>query len=200
MSLFFESIQIKDRKALNLEDHQDRVNHTLNYLNSEQTIDLRDYISTLELPENGVFKLRISYNLNEITNHKITPYLERNKFKSITLVLNDSIDYQLKYEDRSTINQLKNKSNADEIIIVKNRLLTDSSISNIALLKNKIWYTPRTPLLKGTQRTLLLRQELLKLKDIHVDDIKSYSHLCFFNALNTFESAIHYPVKEIFKF
>ena len=62
-----------------------------------------------------------------------------------------------------TRNQLiEKRKHADDIIIVKNGLVTDSFYANLAFLKNGIWFTPETPLLLGVQRQFLLSQKTIQ--------------------------------------
>ena len=77
-----------------------------------------------------------------------------------------------------------------DVLIVRNNLLTDTSIANVALEKEGVWYTPRTPLLKGTKRALLLEQGVLTECDIPSDEISSYSHIALFNAMIDFQSLV----------
>lgn len=71
----------------------------------------------------------------------------------------DTIDYRYKSTDRKELEALYAlRGNQDDVLIVRNNLLTDTSIANVALEKEGVWYTPRTPLLKGTKRALLLEQ------------------------------------------
>ena len=57
------------------------------------------------------------------------------------------------------------RQDKDDILIVKNGLLTDTSIANIALYDGNDWYTPLHPLLKGTKRAELLDKGVLKEKN-----------------------------------
>ena len=77
-----------------------------------------------------------------------------------------------------------------DVLIVRNNLLTDTSIANVALEKEGVWYTPRTPLLKGTKRALLLEQGVLTECDIPSDVISSYSPIALFNAMIDFQSLV----------
>ena len=77
-----------------------------------------------------------------------------------------------------------------DVLIVRNNLLTDTSIANVALEKEGVWYTPRTPLLKGIKRALLLERGVLTECDIPSDEISSYSHIALFNAMIDFQSLV----------
>ena len=89
-------------------------------------------------------------------------------------------DYKYKYLDRTHIKELyAQRGNCDDIIMVKDRMLTDSSYGNIALLKDGVWYTPSTCLLNGTRRQQLIDQGKILEADIPVVDIDQYEKIIF---------------------
>src|SRR5690606_14853325 len=95
---------------------------------------------------------------------RITPY-EVRAVTSLKIIHDDTIDYSLKYEDRSSIDNLfAKRNNCDDILIIKNGFVTDASYSNIAFYDGSRWITPAQPLLKGT-----MRQHLLDTGVIHQD-------------------------------
>lgn len=53
------------------------------------------------------------------------------EIESFQLVENNSFDYSFKFEDRKELERMKMKAKAEEIIIVKNNHITDTSYSNI---------------------------------------------------------------------
>lgn len=111
--------------------------------------------------------------------------------QSLRLVRADTADYRYKSADRSELEALYSlRGNQDDVLIVRNRLLTDTSIANVALEKGGAWYTPATPLLKGTKRAWLLEQGTLKERDIPADDVYSYSRIALFNAMIDFGALV----------
>tara|TARA_B110000027_G_C16097633_1_gene291558 strand:+ start:536 stop:952 length:417 start_codon:yes stop_codon:yes gene_type:complete len=119
----------------------------------------------------------------DIQEVSYTPYLP-NIIESLKLVESNLIDYQYKYLDRTHIKELyAQRGNCDDIIMVKDRMLTDSSYGNIALLKDGVWYTPSTCLLNGTRRQQLIDQGKILEADIPVVDIDQYEKICLFNAM-----------------
>ena len=89
------------------------------------------------------------------------------------------------------------KENCDEILIVKNGLLCDTSIANIALFDGRKWMTPKTPLLEGTTRQRLLESGFLTVKDIAVEDLKMYSQMALMNAMIDFDIIADKKIEEI---
>ena len=60
------------------------------------------------------------------------------------------------------------------MFLVKNNLVTDSTISNLAFFTGKEWLTPKYPLLKGTKREELIKKGALKEENIHIYDLKYF--------------------------
>ena len=92
---------------------------------------------------------------------------------------------------------MKLKSKADEIIIVKNNHLTDTSYSNVLFKKGKEWFTPKTYLLNGVQRQNLLKNKKIKEAEITLQNLKEYSHFQIINAMNDFDDMFVYPISKI---
>jgi len=72
-------------------------------------------------------------------------------------------------------------------LIVKNSLITDTSIANIAFFDSIRWVTPALPLLKGTTREKLLREGKIFEENIHVDDLERFSKVALMNAMIDFD-------------
>lgn len=145
-------------------------------------IPLRRHIEIPSDLRQGLVKCRIVYNedVQEVTYTSYMPKI----IESLKLVESDIIDYQYKYLDRNLINVLyAQRGDCDDIIIVKDGMLSDSSYSNIALLKDGVWYTPSTFLLKGTRIQQLIDQGKLLEADISVNDIGQYEKICLINAM-----------------
>lgn len=129
----------------------------------------------------------------------ITPYTIR-KIQTFKLVHNNDIDYSKKFADRSVLDSLvQQKGDCDEILIVQNGLITDTSFSNIIFKKENVWVTPKTPLLKGTCRARLLEKGIIEPADIEISHLKQFSHFMLINAMLDFDETRAFPlVKETF--
>lgn len=112
------------------------------------------------------------------------------RIKSLKLVVDNTIEYTHKIENRQSINALLAKPKTTEILIIKNGLITDASIYNVAFKKNGVWFTPKEPLLGGIMRESLIKESKIIPMDIHVSDIPTYSQICLFNALNEWETLV----------
>jgi len=175
---FFETIRIEDGRIHHLPYHQRRVDATLAAHYPHASIDLAGRITP---PPDGLWRCRVVYD-DEIDSVSYHPYTPR-KVSSIRLIEAD-IDYPYKYCDRSAIDELfAQRGDADEILIVKEGLLTDTSIANIALYIEGTWLTPAKPLLAGTTRARLIDEGALKTADLTPDDLKRAQKVALLNAM-----------------
>lgn len=188
MYRFIETIQVCNGELQNLVCHNRRMNETRKaLLGATEELDIQDYVGNC--PTDGCHKFRVIYD-KEICEVTLSSYTMR-LVHSLRLVYSNTIDYRYKSTDRKELEELYAlRGDQDDVLIVRNRFLTDTSIANVALEKKGVWYTPRTPLLKGTKRALLLEQGVLTELDIPVDEIYSYSRISLFNAMIDFKCLI----------
>ena len=196
MSQFIESIKIEDQEAFLLDLHQKRVNDTLSYFGNNSSIDLKKIIKDLDIDEDGFFKLRIVYDLNKNFKTQLIPYAV-SEISTFQLIENNTFDYSFKFKDRKELEKMKLHAKAEEIIIVKNNHITDTSFSNLLFLKDKHWYTPSTYLLNGVQRQDLLKRKKIKETEITLNNIKEFTHFQIINTLNDFDDMFIYPIEKI---
>ena len=196
MSRFIESIKIEDQKAFLLDLHQKRVNQTFAHFGKEGSIDLAKIFKNLEHDEDGLYKLRIVYDLDKKFTTQLIPYAIP-EIENFQLVENNSYDYSFKFEDRKEFERMKAKAKTEEIIVVKNNHITDTSYTNILFLKGKEWFTPTTYLLNGVMRQYLLHEKKIKETEITLQNIKEFSHFQLINAMNDFDDMFIYPIERI---
>lgn len=189
---FLETLLIKDNQIHNLKLHNKRMNKTIEeYFEVDSNIDLSKHINIID---NKTYRCRIIYDISVISV-ELVPY-KKTPINSFEIIEDDNIDYSLKYLDRSTIENLKNQTTCDDIIIVKNNLITDTSIANIAIKLDDIWYTPKKPLLKGIMRELLIKSNKLIEKDISVKLFKSAQEFAIMNSLRRFDIITNPIIKD----
>lgn len=196
MFQFIESIKVEDQEVFLLDLHQKRVNQTFAHFGKEGSIDLSKIFKSLDHDEDGLFKLRITYDLDKKVRTQMIPYAIP-EIQDFQLVENNTFDYSFKFEDRKELEKMKMKSKAEEIIIVKNNHITDTSFSNLLFMKGKDWFTPTTYLLNGVQRQNLLKKKKIKEMEITLQNIKQFSHFQLINALNDFDDMFIYPIDRI---
>lgn len=128
-------------------------------------------------------RCRIVYD-REILQVDYIPYRLR-PVASLRLVeVSSDADYHLKYADRSVLNAwFERRDGADDILAVRDGLITDTSIANIALWDGVQWHTPRHPLLRGTHRQFLIDSGAMVEREIKADELSWYAKVRLFNAM-----------------
>ncbi|MDD5185294.1 MAG: aminotransferase class IV [Paludibacter sp.] len=190
MCRFFESIKLQDGVFYRLELHQERVNKTFKtHFPDKKPIDLVKNIYLSTIPQTGIYKCRIVYD-SSVQSLEYTPYVRR-EIRSLKLVDTDMESKAYKMEDRTGLNAVfAQRGDCDDVLLVKNGFLTDTSYSNIALFDGKQWFTPRTPLLYGVNRAGLLTEGKIIEKDIKTEELMNFQSLTLFNALIEFGDII----------
>ncbi len=195
-SPFLETIKLEGGFFSSLSFHQARMDDTrAAFLNNPSPLSLPlALMKKGSIPPKGLYRVRVIYN-ETIESIEFIPY-EKREVRSLKLI-EANIDYDYKYERRPELNTLfQQKKKCDDILITKQGFLTDTSIANIALLKEGIWYTPQKPLLKGTKRAALLHHGLIVEADIHQDELQDYEKIRLFNAMIEF-GELEFPVSNI---
>lgn len=192
MSLFIETLRVEpDNSVPLLSYHRARMKQTLNTLDNAKTSTILTSLESklakllLEVPTPSIRKYRLIYTSEEIIETTLTPY----QIRPITTLTIAPItfDYSHKFADRIEINSCyHNYPSTDDIIMLKDGYLTDTSYGNVALHLDGVWYTPEEPLLKGCRRQQLLDTGQIKQKKIRIEDLNSYSYLMIFNAMIPF--------------
>lgn len=186
MNYFFETIKCEDFEVFNLHYHNQRLSKTIGL-----NIDLQEYIYP---PTDHLFRVKVIYSQNGIEKIDYFKYTPKD-IKILKIIENNDISYKYKYLDREDIEKLYMKKGlADEILIVKNGLLTDTSIANIAIFKENKWLTPKKPLLEGTARARLLEEKVLSEANLTVEDLKSASKIALLNAMIGFKEIKNFTI------
>jgi len=132
-------------------------------------------------------KCKVIYDKDGILDISFSTYKPR-VIKSLKVIINNDIQYKYKALNRNDIDNLyKKRDSCDDIIIVKNGLVTDTSIANIAILVDNIWLTPKTPLLYGTSRAKLIDECFLKESDISIEQLADADKIALMNAMISFK-------------
>lgn len=158
---------------------------------------LAELITVPDMLRKDLLKCRITYK-EDIENVELEPYQLRS-VKTLKIVSDDRVSYRYKYKDRTKLQQLFDQRGlCDDVLIIKNGFITDTSYCNVALFDGKVWYTPDTNLLPGTQRAFLLDQHLIKQKSISLESLREYQKIRLFNAMITWENELDVAVEQIF--
>jgi 4-amino-4-deoxychorismate lyase len=182
--LLLETIRIEGGIIHNLPYHQARMDKSRAALfPGTSPIDLGVHLT---IPDtHSCIRCRILYG-KKIEKITYLPYTPK-PIHHLKIVTSD-IDYHYKYAHREPLNALlAAHPDADEVIIEKDGLLTDTTIANIAFYKEGKWYTPHSPLLEGTMRAKLLDEGILHPIPITKADIKACTHVALINAMIGFK-------------
>lgn len=187
MCRLFETIRITDGKPANLKLHEIRLNRSRRKLYGlHDDLRLSDFIRVPEDCLEGVFRCRVIYG-QEVVSTEFSPYVPAS-VRTLRLVHADTLAYDHKYIDRSSLTGLINRELANDILIVKNGYITDTSYSNIVFYDGKQWFTPDTPLLCGTMREKLLSDGIIKADRITVETLECFTHFRLINAMLGFDA------------
>jgi 4-amino-4-deoxychorismate lyase len=196
MCLLLETIKLEKGTACNLRYHQQRVDESrLSLLGISEKLEVSSALIVPARAKQGVYKCRIIYG-KEINEVQYIPYLQK-KIKSLQLVEASDLDYRFKYANRECFDSLLDDSHCDEILIVKNGFVTDTSFSNIIFFEGNRWVTPAYPLLKGTKRQQLLDEGKVSEEEIRPQDLKYFSKAMLINSLLDFNLKRMIPISEI---
>jgi len=193
----FESIGVIDGQVQHASWHEKRyIKSYMTYFKSRPVKTLFEGIDIPNAYQKGKVKLRISYNENErewsFSNYTFCPIV------NLQLVEHNAINYELKLEDRALLSELYQKrGDADDILIVRNGLLTDTSYGNITFRKKGRWFTPDEPLLEGTARARLLAHGKISSTSMNLENYREFEVFKMINALRDFETDSCYSVANI---
>lgn len=173
--MFIETIRYSQGRFHLLDLHEERMARTIREVygfSATHTPALHDILSRLpEEKYDGVLKCRITYD-TEIRDITFTPYIPRSVNSLMPVIAPDNLDYHLKQSDRSALTALSDKrGDCDEILIIRNGLITDTSYSNVIFKSRSGLITPRMPLLKGVMRRHLINKGIVEERNLTISDL-----------------------------
>lgn len=191
--MFIETIRCEGGIAHHLSYHQHRLNATLQKFALHAHYLLSDHISP---PNDRLYRCRCGYDAKNFSCDYF-PYTPK-IIRTMGWIEDETIEYGAKYGDRTVFNDLLARYRAyDEILIVQNGYLTDTTIANIALYVEGQWLTPHKPLLEGTTRARLLEKGKLFTAPLTPDDLLKTTKIALMNAMIGFremENGIILPI------
>jgi len=197
MCPLFETIRIESGLPKHLFWHECRMNRArLEIWKKKSPVSLSETIHVPEGFTTGLVRCNIYYGpeIREIVFKKY----EKRIIRSLKLVNGGDIDYHLKYGDRSILESLfALRGDCDEILIVKNGFITDTSVSNIIFKSGNLWVTPANPLLPGTCRERLLKEGKIFERRVRPVDLALYQGYKPINAMRYPEEMSLQPVSSI---
>ncbi|MFV0553645.1 MAG: aminotransferase class IV [Mangrovibacterium sp.] len=196
MCLLLETIKVEQACLCNLPYHQKRFDAArAKFFPRAPKLDLAEVIQVPSDLGEGLHRCRVLYG-EAIQQVEFIPQQAR-IFRSLQVV-HAEINYEYKWENRAELNQiLAKKGDADEVLIVKNGLITDCTIGNLVLQKAGQLFTPKECLLAGTKRQQLLDEGLLLELTIPFETIGEYESVGIINALIDLEDVSWIPISEV---
>lgn len=189
MQLFIETIRVFEGKLENIAYHNTRLRQTRREkLGRDDDWHLEEIIQIpVHLLESQVYKCRVTYG-EQIEKIEFEPYTVR-PVESLQLVNAEDLDYAAKYADRTALNLLTQQSQSDDILIVRNGCISDTSYTNIAFFDGNTWFTPSTSLLRGTRRSQLLADGIIQETIIQPVDLLRFKKSKLINAMMTWDES-----------
>lgn len=185
---YFETIKCEDFEVFNLDYHQKRVANTIGL-----NINLQEYINPIS---EELLRCKLIYDENGVVDVLYFPYKKR-EIKSFKIIFDNEIEYSKKYLNRAKLDELYEKrDDCDEVIIIKNEIVTDTTIANIAIFYENSWITSKNCLLGGTTRARFLEEKKLFEKDITLDMLENASKVALMNAMIGFDEIKDFKIKE----
>ena len=191
MKSCLETLPIRNAQLPDLRDHQARMDQTRQEIYGlTEPLSLENAIVLLESLDPALtYKCRVTYG-EQIQKIEFEPYQSR-PVHTLKLVQADPLDYAHKYADRQAIKHLfAQRGTADDILMLRDGFLTDTSYANVALFDGTRWYTPARPMLPGTQRARLLREGILQPADISPADLADFRQIQLINAMLVWENEL----------
>ena len=196
--LLLESIRLQDGQFDLIGLHEARIKRSLEMLSSnpEPSFQLENYLRTFPVPETGLFKCRMLYG-SGFSEPEYIPYQKRN-IQSLRLVEDKGIDYDFKYAKRHDLDWIfHQRGTCDDVLMMRNGRVTDTTYCNIAFRKGNEWFTPEHPLLAGVRRESLLQAGVLQTFPGKVETLHEFETFKLFNALINWDEADEIPVQNI---
>ncbi len=177
---FSEVICINNGKPQHLPYHLKRMERTVRDIYNKPLPELH-----LEIPDEarkGRFKCRVEY-ADAVRKVEFSPYTQKER-KSVALVCDDAICYKYKSTDRRQLARLVQQAKTDDVIIVRNGMITDASYCNLVFEDfDGNLFTPSDALLHGTCRQRLIDDGVVKERPIRADELRRYKTVIFINAM-----------------
>lgn len=204
MYRFLETMYYDGSGIRNLDLHLERIQSSLIYssggvlsgVGNSMLIQIKEILRSFQISGQAQ-RVRVLYDENGL-DIEASPLMIQYPTTFRCVDVDHNFDYSYKFADRQVLNEAFLKRNGKEdVILIRDGWVTDTSKANLAFRKNDKWYTPYFPLLAGTTWKKLVSEQSLLPRPIHVDHIALFDVVRTFNALHAFEAAPEIPVDQI---
>lgn len=196
--MFLETVCVKNGMIQNEAYHRNRMKRTAD----EHGFSAPLFPDLVKLIPKKLKPLKVKCRMvygETIRDISFTAYIPR-QIGSLKLVEIDELDYSYKYEDRTSLTELlSHKGSCDDILIVQQGFVTDTSYSNVVFEKQGKFFTPDTYLLNGTKRQQLLADGIVSEMPISVDEIDEFDTLYLINAMLGVEDGVCLPTRNVIR-
>ena len=189
--MFFETIKVLNGCIMNFDLHMARLTKTVDYFFPQCPLPVLSIAVPSEC-RNGLYRCRVTYS-QKIENIEFIQYVRR-RITTLALIDGSTVNYGWKFCDRSKLEALKEASGHDEVIIVKNGAITDTTFSNLVFENAAGLFTPTTVLLPGTQRSKLINEKIVRETTITVNDLCKYRRVFLINAMLDLDDAVSFTL------
>ena len=199
MCQFIETICYEKGDFQHIGLHNERCNRTRrHFFGALPDVDLHSDLHMPEHLKNKTVKCKVTYG-RTVTSIGYTSYQIR-PVNSLRIIRDDTIEYSFKYADRTILNLLfELRGQCDDILIVKNGFITDTSYANIIFQKDKRWYSPINPLLHGTRLDNYIRKGCILPAQIRQEDLPGFSEARIINAMISIDSSPIIPIQNLIR-
>ena len=197
MYQFIETICYENGSFQRIELHNQRCNRTRHhFFGKQQDIHLELLLSVPAHLTKETVKCTVTYSI-DILNIEYVLY-EIRPIRSLRMVADNPIDYAFKYADRTRLNSLySERGQYDDILIIKNGLITDTLYANVIFMHNNVWYSQTNPLLLGTRLQYYLLEGCVTPALLRPTDLPLFSEARIINAMISIENSPIIPINEI---
>jgi len=194
--MFLETVCIDHGKVQHLRAHTARMQQTAAHFRF--TAPALPHLEMLLPPELNERKVKCSIIYHTAIERISFDLYQPKQIRTRKLVA-ASPDYACKFADRAVLNNLLlQKGDCDEILICRDGFITDTSYSNVVFQEGSRFFTPRSYLLNGTKRQLLLRSGSISEREISTASLGGYDRVYLINAMLDIEDGISLPVSSIY--
>lgn len=188
MSRLIETIRLEDGRFINLDYHERRMRTAMRDLYGvDEAINLETRLGQFTKPDSGLYKCRLVYD-NKSNQVEFTPY-QPGPVNSLKLVYDDAISYDHKFCDRRELeNCFDHRGACDDVLIIRNGLVTDTTYANIVWRRGSEWFTPASFLLAGTMRQNLMDRKIIREIEMKADEIMKFEAFKIINAMLMFDA------------
>lgn len=179
---FLESIAVQEGAIRHSSYHQQRMKQSAG-VEIELEALLRE--SFPDLNHTLIYKFRIEYDGEGVISTTLSPYSLRPVRQLILIEADKSLDYHLKYADRSALDKYAQGLPSGQIpLLTRGGFITDTTYTNVCFMDDRgNWVTPSTPLLKGVMRQSLLDRGAITEAPISREILGAYQSIALINAM-----------------